>query len=74
VKDGRRAETLECPYRYPVRLPAVHDSGGTVGSLRRTYLCKLRYGFMVKMWRCVGMGRDECPKNREVSIKAHEEA
>lgn len=43
--------TAECPHRYMIRRNDV----------RRDALCKLRKGFMLKHWKCVGLGKPGCP-------------
>jgi hypothetical protein len=49
--------TKECPLRYAFK---TIGADGTP-SRRNIFLCKKRYGFMIKHWKCVGLNHDECP-------------
>lgn len=51
--------TKECPNRYPYRRAANQGED----MKRPVYLCKLRDGFMLKHWKCVGLTNPECPIN-----------
>ena len=49
---NNKAATEKCSLRYGVRFNR---------SLRTVYCCRERHGFMIKHWKCVGFGEEDCP-------------
>ena len=63
------ADTKNCKLRFAIR---VTGADGTP-SKRITWCCRERYGFMLKHWKCVGLGHELCPlTNGTLSFRAGE--
>lgn len=51
--------TKDCPARYAFFTRA---EDGTLSKIP-IYCCRLRHGFMIKHWKCVGLDNKECPNH-----------
>lgn len=61
--------TRECKLRYAFRATGRYNTP----SERITWCCRDRHGFMLKHWKCVGMGNKDCPlTNGKLSQAARE--